>query len=251
VIVRVFLAGATGAIGRRLVPLLLDAGHEVTGITRSAARAQDLRSAGATALVVDVYDAEALTRAMASARPEIVIDQLTDLPPGLDRVRMEEGVRRNARLRSEGTRNLVAAMSAAGVRGVVVQSIAWVYAAGPEPHGEGDPLDLGAAGGRGITVEGVATMERLVLEPEPESPAIDGVVLRYGHLYGPRTGADMAAAPAVHVDAAAAAAHAAASLLATHRIGPGIYNVAERCGYLATEKAERELRWDPGFRRPA
>jgi nucleoside-diphosphate-sugar epimerase len=239
---RVFLAGATGAIGRSLLPQLLKAGHHVIGTTRSAARALDLESAGAEAVVVDVCDAGALAHAVASARPEMVIDQLTDLPAKLDPARMEQALRRNARIRTEGTRNLIAAMSAARVRGLIAQSIAWIYAAGPEPHGESDPLDSGAGGARRVTVEGVTTMERLILG----SPVFEGVILRYGHLYGPGTGADAADAPSVHVDAAAGAA-----LLAIQGARPGLYNVAEPCAYLSSEKAKRELGWDPWFRRPA
>src|SRR5919109_700723 len=126
------------------------------------------------------------TKRMRCARPDIVVDQLTDLPLGLDPARMAEGSRRNARMRREGTRNLVAAMLAAGVHRLVAQSIAWMYAPGPEPHREDDPLDVHAAGPRADTADGVATLERLTVA----SPSIDGVVLRYGHLYGPGTGAD-------------------------------------------------------------
>jgi nucleoside-diphosphate-sugar epimerase len=115
---------------------------------------------------------------------------------------MAEGTQRNARMRREGTQNLVAAALAAGVHRLVAQSIAWMYAPGPQPHGEDDPLDVHAAGTRAVTAEGVATLERLTTS----SPPIDGVVLRYGHLYGPGTGASTAEAPALHVDAAAAAA---------------------------------------------
>jgi nucleoside-diphosphate-sugar epimerase len=228
---RIFLAGATGAIGKRLVPLLLDAGHEVIGVTRSPGKMDSLRAAGAEPVVVDVFDAPALTQAVAAARPEVVLQQLTDLPPGLDPSRMAEGLRRNARVRSEGTRNLVAAALAARVPRLIAQSIAWLYAPGREPHSEDDPLELNASGSRAITVEGVVNLERLTLT----TPRLEGVVLRYGHFYGPGTGFDSAEAPCVHVDAAAAAA-----LLAVER-GRGIYNVAEPCGYLSIEKARRDL----------
>jgi nucleoside-diphosphate-sugar epimerase len=236
---KIFLAGAAGAIGKRLVPLLLDAGHHVVGTTRSTSKANALRAAGVEPVIVDVFDAPALSRAVSAARPDVVIHQLTDLPPGLEPARMAEGTQRNARMRREGTQNLVAAALAAGVHRLVAQSIAWMYAPGPQPHGEDDPLDVHAAGTRAVTAEGVATLERLTTS----SPPIDGVVLRYGHLYGPGTGASTAEAPALHVDAAAAAA-----VLALEKARRGIYNIAEPSGYLSTEKAQRELGFDAGAR---
>jgi nucleoside-diphosphate-sugar epimerase len=236
---KIFLAGAGGAIGKRLVPLLLDAGHHVVGTTRSTSKANALRAAGVEPVIVNVFDALALSRAVSAARPDIVIHQLTDLPPGLEPARMVEGTLRNARMRREGTQNLVAAALAAGVDRLVAQSIAWMYAPGPQPHGEDDPLDVHAAGTRAVTAEGVATLERLTTS----SPPIDGVVLRYGHLYGPGTGASTAEAPALHVDAAAAAA-----VLALEKAQRGIYNIAEPSGYLSIEKAQRELGFDAGAR---
>jgi len=168
-----------------------------------------------------------------------VVHQLTDLPPGLDPARMAEGTRRNARMRREGTQNLVAATLAAGTHRIVAQSIAWMYAPGPQPHGEDDPLDVHATGTRAITADGVATLERLTVA----SPPIEGVVIRYGHLYGPGTGADAGEIPPLHVDAAAAAA-----LLAIEKAPSGIYNIAEPNQYLSTDKARRELGFDPSFR---
>jgi nucleoside-diphosphate-sugar epimerase len=236
---RIFLAGATGAIGKRLVPLLLNARHCVIGTTRSTTKADGLRAAGAEPVVVDVFDAPALSAAVLEAHPGIVVHQLTDLPPGLDPSQMTEGTRRNARMRSKGTQNLVAAALGAGVRRLVAQSIAWMYAPGNEPHSEDDLLDIDASGTRAITVAGVATLERLTLS----SPSIDGVVLRNGHLYGPGTGANTAEAPALHVDAAASAA-----VLAIDKARRGIYNIAEPNGYLSTEKARRELGFDASVR---
>ena len=154
---KIFMAGATGAIGRRLVPLLLNAGHGVVGTTRSATKADRLRAAGVEPVVVDVFDAPALSAAVLEAHPDIVVHQLTDLPPGLDPSQMTEGTQRNARMRSQGTQNLVAAALGAGVRRLVTQSIAWMYAPGKEPHSEDDPLDINAGGTRAITVAGVAT----------------------------------------------------------------------------------------------
>ena len=141
---RIFLAGATGAIGKRLVPLLLEAGFQVVGTTRSPSRAENLRAAGVEPVVVDVFDRASLVRVAVAAHPDIVIQQLTDLPPGLDPSQMAEGTRRNARMRSEGTRNLVAAALEAGVPRLIAQSIAWMYAPGREPHAEDDALDIAA-----------------------------------------------------------------------------------------------------------
>ena len=164
---RILVAGATGAIGKRLVPLLVDADHEVFGTTRSEARAKAFPTAAVSAVVVDVFDAAALCRAVASVRPEIVIHELTDLPRGLDPGRMAAATMRNARIRKEGTRNLVAAALAAGVRRLIAQSIAWAYAPGPQPYREERPLDLDAGGTRAITVDGVAALERLTLTSPP------------------------------------------------------------------------------------
>ncbi|MBZ9670554.1 NAD-dependent epimerase/dehydratase family protein [Mesorhizobium sp. ES1-3] len=239
---RIFLAGASGAIGQRLVPQLLAAGHQVTGTTRNADKAARLEALGVEPAVVDVFDAEALMQAMLAARPDIVVHQLTDLPAGLDPSRMAEAVVRNARIRDEGTRNLVAAAAAAGVRRMVAQSIAWAYAPGPEPHAEADPLDGGASGNRGISVGGVIALETAVLDAP-----FAGIVLRYGQLYGPGTGANTAAgASPLHVDAAA---HAA--LLALDKGAPGIFNVAEPNGAVSTRKAAEELGWRADFRLPA
>jgi nucleoside-diphosphate-sugar epimerase len=238
---KIFLAGATGAIGKRLVPQLLAAGHEVFGTTRSERKVAELRTAGVTPIIVDVFDAPALMRAMAGVQPQIVINQLTDLPANLEPSGMAEGVVRTTRIRIEGTRNLVAAALESGARRVISQSLAcWVYAAGPQPYSEDAPLDLRAEAPNAVVVEGVATLEQLTTK----SPPLEGVVLRYGQLYGPGTGRDGPVRPApLHVDAAA---HAA--LLAIDHGKPGIFNIAEDDGFVSIAKAIRELNFDPGFR---
>jgi nucleoside-diphosphate-sugar epimerase len=237
---RIFLAGAAGAIGSRMVLILRDAGHTLVGTTRSTAKAETLRSLGVEPVVVDVFDAEVLSRAMEAARPDVVIHQLTDLPKKLDPSLMGAAIVRNARIREEGTRNLVAAANRLGVGRLVAQSIGWVYAPGPEPHSESDPLDAGAQGDRGTTVRGVIALEDCVLK----SPPLAGLVLRYGQLYGPGTHSDTPSnfAP-VHVDAAAYAA-----ALAIDRGQPGPYNIAQPNVHIATDKARVELGWDPDFR---
>ncbi|MEO8883406.1 MAG: NAD-dependent epimerase/dehydratase family protein, partial [Devosia sp.] len=138
---RILLAGAAGAVGRRLLPLLAAAGHEVFGTTRSNTKAETIRALGGTAIVIDVFDAEALERAVVAARPTIVIHQLTDLPFGLPPDRMAEAAKANARIRQEGTRNLVAAAKAAGGGKLIAQSIAWVYAPADHPLTEADPIN--------------------------------------------------------------------------------------------------------------
>jgi nucleoside-diphosphate-sugar epimerase len=237
---RVFLAGATGAIGQRLTPLLLDAGHHVAGTTRSAAKAEALRALGVEAVVVDVFDAEALLRSVAAVRPDVVIHQLTDLPKGLDPSLLAEAVGRNARIRDEGSRNLVRAAIAAGATRLVAQSIAWMYAPGPEPHAEGDALDLGADGSRGITARGVAALESQTLN----APPLAGIVLRYGQIHGPGADEPRDYAP-LHVDAAAYAA-----LLAIDRGSPGAFNVAGPNAHVTIDKARAELGWNADFRLP-
>ncbi len=235
----IFLAGASGAIGRRLAPLLASDGWRVIGATRSAAKVPQLRAMGVEAVVLDVFDAGALREAVMAARPGVVIHQLTDLPPGLEASKMADALVRNARLRTEGTRNLVAAAVAAGARRLIAQSIAFVYAEGPTPHREEDPLLPETHPVYGETARAVASLERQVLEAP-----LAGIVLRYGLFYGPGTGFDAPVAPgSVHVDAAARAA-----ALAVVKGSPGIYNVAEADGAVTTDRAVRELGWAPGWR---
>jgi nucleoside-diphosphate-sugar epimerase len=238
---RIFLAGAGGAIGRRLTPLLRAAGHKIVGTTRSADKVAALIALGVEPVVVDVFDAAQLIHVVDIARPQAIIHQLTDLPFAPGTPGYEAALDRNARLRVEGTRNLVAAAKYAGVRRMVAQSIAFVYARGDRARVESDPLDVGAEGTLGRTVAAVSALEQSVLAM-PE-----GIVLRYGFLYGPGTwfGDKPARKPALHVDAAAKVA-----LLALSKGDPGIYNIAEDDPALSSEKAKAELNFDPGFRLP-
>lgn len=201
----------------------------MAGTTRSPEKAAGLRAIGVEPLVVDVFDEQALHDAVAAARPNIVIHQLTDLPPGLMPEKMAEGRIRNARIRDIGTRHLIAAAAACGVRRMVVQSIAFAYAPGPRPYVEESPLGTAS----------VAAFEQQVIDAP-----LAGIILRYGKLYGPGTGFD--APPgggAVHVDAAADAAR-----LAVARGVAGIYNVAEDDGTISSRKAASDLGWNAGFR---
>lgn len=165
---KILLAGATGVVGRRLIPLLVQAGHEVAGTTRRSDRAGLLRDLGAAPVVVDMLDGPAVRDAVAAERPDAVIHQLTDLSA--------EDFDANSRLRIAGTRHLVDAAKAAGVETMVAQSIAWLYVPGGAAAVESDPLDSSLP-----PYAGVAALEDAV----GEMPR--GVVLRYGALYGPGT----------------------------------------------------------------
>jgi len=175
---RIFLAGATGVIGIRLVPLLVAAGHSVTGMTRSEGKAPRLRDLGAQPVVCDVYDLDALRAVVGANRPDAIVDQLTDLPDRL--VDLDRYAAGNDRMRREGTRNLIAAAAASGAKRFLAQSIAW------RPPGH-----------RGEAVD----------DHEQQVLAIGGLVARYGQLYGPGTFYEQALPdhPRVHVDVAAQA----------------------------------------------
>jgi nucleoside-diphosphate-sugar epimerase len=250
---RVFLAGATGVIGRRLLPLLLAEGHELTGMTRSAARVEQLRAAGAEAIVADAFDADALRQAVVEARPDAVIHQLTSIPLRIDPRKMERDFAVNDRLRTEGTANLVAAAKAAGVTRVLAQSVAFFYAPGSPGtvHDEHDPLLGGEqAGPARRSAEALASLERSVLNA-------GGTVLRYGYFYGPgsaisregSTGREIARGRLpivgsgagvwsfIHVDDAAAATVAA---LGADK--PGAFNVVD-------DEPARVADWIPALAR--
>jgi nucleoside-diphosphate-sugar epimerase len=182
---RVFVAGASGVIGVRLVPLLVGAGHEVAGMTRSPEKVEPLRQLGALPVVCDVFDRPALREAVVGFGPEAVVSELTDLPD--DRKQLEAFGAANDRMRREGTRNLLDAAVAAKAPRFLAQSIAWQL-----------PGERGAA---------IEELERMVLET-------GGVVLRYGQFYGPGTffETELPEPPRVHLDEAA---KRTASLLAT------------------------------------
>jgi nucleoside-diphosphate-sugar epimerase len=170
---RIFVAGATGVIGRRVVPRLVGQGHSVTGLVRRPEDAKWLRGLGADAVVGDVFDRDGLLRAVYRVAPDVVMHQLTDL--------RDRDFAANSEIRTTGTRYLMDAALAARARRVVAQSIAWAYEPGDVPADESVPLDLDATGIRLQTVQGVAALEAEVKE------APEWVVLRYGLLYGPGT----------------------------------------------------------------
>jgi uncharacterized protein YbjT (DUF2867 family) len=174
--VRVFLAGGSGVIGLRIIPLLVAEGHEVAALTRTPEKATALRALGAEPVVCDVYEAATLRREVERFGAQTVMHQLTDLPD--DAARIPEFGAGNKRIRREGTRNLIAAAQAAGVARFVAQSVAWTI-----------PGDGGVA---------VRDLERAVAE-------IDGLVLRYGQFYGPDTYFENTKPPhpRLHIDEAA------------------------------------------------
>jgi nucleoside-diphosphate-sugar epimerase len=180
---RVFLAGATGVIGRPLVPQLIAAGHQVTGMTRSPEKTTALQAAGAEAVVADALDADAVMSAVEDARPEAVIHQLTAIPQRLDPRKLERDFALNDRLRSEGTRHLVAAAQASGATRILAQSIAFAYEPGPAGtvHDEDDPLIRQPPKQFRRSALALAELERTVL-------GAGGLVLRYGYFYGPHCG---------------------------------------------------------------
>jgi 2-alkyl-3-oxoalkanoate reductase len=235
---RVFLAGASGVIGRTLVPKLVAAGHELTGTTRSEERAQAIRAAGAHAAVVDVFDADRLREAVARARPEVLIHELTSLPDRLD-FRKKGIYEPTNRVRTEGTRILLDAAREADARRFVCQSIAFVYRPeGARVKTEDEPLMEDIPGSFGSGIRALHEMEAMVLGAE----GAEGVVLRYGFFYGPGTyygdegtttadvrrrrmpivGRGSGVFSFIHVDDAADA-----TVAAVERGAPGVYNVVD------------------------
>ena len=237
---RVFVAGATGAIGRPLVRRLVAEGHAVTGMTRFEEKAGPMLDAGvATVVVCNAFDGEALTRAVVAARPEVVVHLLTDIPRNLDPKRYADQMAGNDLLRREGTRNLIEAARRSGVRRLLAESISFAYApAGGLVKDEDASMYLGAPDPFRATVEAAIDLEEQVLW----AGDVQGLVLRYGRLYGPGTvyapGGQVADLVRrrrfpivgdgggifsfVHVEDAAEA-----TALAVTRGSPGVYNVVD------------------------
>ena len=173
---RIFLAGATGVIGIRLLPLMLAEGHVVAGMTRTQEKTDGLRAAGATPVLCDVFDQRSLTAAIKDFQPDLIVHQVTDLPDQIEK--LADFLPGNDRVRSEGTRNLLAAAQAANASAFLAQSIAWRSGPGTGPVLEAHENRVISAG---------------------------GTVLRYGLFYGPGTfyEDDPPPAPRIHVDDAA------------------------------------------------
>ncbi|WIX82225.1 NAD(P)H-binding protein [Amycolatopsis carbonis] len=174
---KVFLAGASGVLGQRLIPRLVEAGHEVGAMTRSTGKLESLTDLGAVAILCDVFDRDALVQAVRDFKPDVVLNELTDLPD--DFAKIGDHTERNARIRTEGNHNLIEAARAAGAPKILAQSVAWQLPDGPDALA-------------------VKDLEQSVL-------AEGGVVLSYGQFYGPGTYNEGAlpAEPRVHLDRAA------------------------------------------------
>jgi 2-alkyl-3-oxoalkanoate reductase len=235
---RIFVAGASGAIGRPLVRGLVAAGHQVTGMTRREPRVQEIRVAGADAVVCDVFDRERLSEAVAQAGPDVVAHELTALPTRLD-FRDATLYEATNRVRREGTRNLIEAARAGGARRIVAQSIASVYLpTGGWVKDEEAPVMTEGPGPFGSALSAIADLERQVLDVA----GLQGLVLRYGFFYGPGThfardgyyagevgrrrfpvvGSGEGRFSFIHLDDAVAA-----TVAACERGEPGIYNVVD------------------------
>jgi nucleoside-diphosphate-sugar epimerase len=238
---KVFVAGATGAIGKQLVPMLVERGHEVAGMTRTPAKQDLIRSLGARPVVADALDPEAVAQAVAEAEPEAVIHELTDLTGTFAR-NIDKAFATTNRLRTEGTDHLLTAAKAAGARRFIAQSFAgWPS----EPTGgpvktEEDPLQAHPPKSISESLAAIRHVENGVTQAE----GLDGLALRYAGFYGPGTSLALDPPGAfteliqkrrvpiigdgggiwslVHIEDAAAATAAA---LTTG--GPGVYNVAD------------------------
>jgi nucleoside-diphosphate-sugar epimerase len=237
---RIFLAGATGAVGKHLIPLLRDAGQVVIGTTRSPEKAEHLRAQGVEPEILDALDRQATVRAVMRARPDAIVHQLTAIPANLNLRRFDREFAFTNRLRTEGTDNLLAAARAAGVRRVVAQSFAgWIYErVGGSVKTEDDPLDRDPPAAFRRTLDAIRYLEA-ALQAVAD---LETIALRYGWFYGPATSLRRGAAildairrrqfPIVgsgngiwsftHIADAAAATAAA-----LQRGAPGIYNVAD------------------------
>ncbi|HEX2096029.1 MAG TPA: NAD(P)-dependent oxidoreductase [Solirubrobacterales bacterium] len=239
---RILVAGATGALGRQLVPRLVERGHEVVGMSRSAERAALLEEHGARAVVADALDPDSVARAVVESEPEAIVHELTSLAAGIDMRRFDASFEQTNRLRTVGTDHLLAAGRAAGVRRFVAQSYAgWPYAReGGSVKSEDAPLDPSPPAPMRTTLEAIRHLEEAVTG----TPEIEGVVLRYGALYGPGTslsvepdGEHTAAIrdrrfPLVGDGAGVwsfvhVADAAEATAVAVERGAPGIYNVVD------------------------
>jgi nucleoside-diphosphate-sugar epimerase len=239
---KVFVAGATGAIGRQLVPILVERGHEVTGMTRTPAKQDVIQQLGARPVVADALDPEAVAQAVAEAESEVVIHELTAIDAGSVRRSIDKAFAQTNRLRTEGTDHLLAAAKATGARRFIVQSFAgWPYARiGGPIKTEEDPLDDSPPKQVRETLAGIRHLERAVTGAK----GIEGLALRYGGFYGPGTslglnpdgeqiemlrkrrlpvvGSGAGMWSLIHIEDAAAATAAA-----VERGAPGVYNVVD------------------------
>jgi nucleoside-diphosphate-sugar epimerase len=249
---RVFVAGASGAIGRPAVRQLVAAGHEVTGMTRREERMEEIRAAGATPVRCNVFSPEEVEKALRQAEPEVVVHLLTALPPRIDYRAKEDPLAATNRVRLEGTRNLIAAARAAGARRIVAESVAFLYVPeGGSVKDEEAPAFPPAEGPFGDAGKALADLERQVAEAE----GIDGIVLRYGWLYGPGTYNVVDDEPApmrewvpVFCEAVGAKKPMRVPVwLARLIAGAAAVGSATQLRGASNAKAKRELGWQPSY----
>ena len=232
---RVFVAGATGVIGRRLVARLVERGHAVVATTRTADKAPDLLAMGAEPVVVDGLDAAGIGEAVARAEPDAIVHQMTALAGKPDLRRFNKWFARTNDLRTRGTENLLAAAQATGVRRLVAQSfIGWNNArTGGSIKTEDDPLDPEPSKWQRESLAAIRFLEEAV----PSAP-LDGIVVRYGTFYGPGASDELVALVRarrfplvgdgagvwsfIHLDDAASA-----TIAALEQGGSGVYNVVD------------------------
>jgi nucleoside-diphosphate-sugar epimerase len=237
---RIFVAGATGALGRRLVPTLVSAGHEVVGTTRSADKAATLAENGAEPVVLDALDRDAVVNAVTKAKPDVVVHELSDLARLGNPRKFAEDFAQTNRLRTRGLDYLLAAARTAGAHQFVAQSYAgWPNErTGGRVKTEDDPLDPNPPAPARETLDAIRYLESVVTQASD----LEGIVLRYGTFYGPGTGLAEGGAMLemvrkrrfplvgggtgvssfVHIDDAATA-----TLAAIERAKPGIYNIVD------------------------
>jgi 2-alkyl-3-oxoalkanoate reductase len=183
---KIFVAGATGAVGRRLIPILVSAGHSVVGLTHTPAKAGMIGAMGGKPVIADGLDEHAMSEAVASNKPDVVVHEMTDLKGASDLRRFDRAFANSNRLRTEGTEILMTAAKDAGVKRFIAQSFCgWPYARVDGPiKSETDPLDPDPPHEMRRTLEAIQYLEQVVTQAsEPE-----GIVLRYGAFYGPDTG---------------------------------------------------------------
>jgi nucleoside-diphosphate-sugar epimerase len=183
---RIFVAGATGAVGRRLVPLLVSNGHEVVGLTRTPEKAEAVRALGAQAVIADGLNAHSIRSAVVSARPDIIVHEMTDLRGASDLRAFDRSFATSNRLRTEGVDHLLSAAREAGVKRLVAQSFCgWPYArTGGPVKSEDDPLDPDPPKEFRRTLDAIRYLEAAVVGADH----LEGVVLRYGAFYGEGSG---------------------------------------------------------------
>lgn len=232
----VFLAGATGVIGEPLGKALVAKGYHVYGTTRSAEKAKQLEADGITPVVLDIYDAAAVEKAVVNAKPDVVISQLSSLPKGLKEEEMAEGLKRDNRIRIAGTRNLIAATEKAGTPKFITQSFVFYAESATPPTEESELLSTKDP------VYGESTVAMMNLEKQTLTGKFTPVVLRYGWIYGGKSGfnAPIEGYSTIHIDAVVDA-----TVRAVEADLKGIYNVSEASPFINIDKFRKAV---PGWK---